>query len=493
MKIVKTKNSLGGDALVLTISKVIVSLIGLLTSMLLARFRTLNEYGTYSQVIMVTDLASTIFLLGLPNSINYFLSKAETKEKQQRFMSLYVTTVTAISVLIGICLNLSLPLIIKYFENPYIKVFAYVFALTPWSSLMMNSLSNTCVIFGKTNRLLVFNIVNACTTLLVLLFAKFFALSFQVYMITNTAVQLGFAVFSFSWIYKIIGKIYFCFNLSDIKPIFKYSIPIGLASVIGTINVELDKLVIGHFFSTQEYALFAVAAKELPLTMLSTSLTAVLMPALVRLLHNGKKAEAIQKWGCSIVISFSAMALFVGGLVVFAPDVMALFYSQKYITNDSIMVFRIYSFLLLLRCTYWGIVLNSSGKTLYILLSSLITLVLNIIGNYVGYYTIGFVGPAISTVIVTTVMAVAQFAYTGKVLEINIWKQMPWKTFGKIVLTEALLGAMFWLIKYRMLGQTIGSSGSIITSVGLGVIWTMLFFLLSYKMLIKYWNVMNEK
>ena len=81
------KSSAGGDVIYLTVSRIGVSLIGLATSMLLARFRTLDEYGTYSQIIMVTDLVATILLLGLPNSINYFLAKAETvKEKQQSKM-----------------------------------------------------------------------------------------------------------------------------------------------------------------------------------------------------------------------------------------------------------------------------------------------------------------------------------------------------------------------------------------------------------------------
>ena len=75
--------------------------------------------------------------------------------------------------------------------------------------------------------------------------------------------------------------------------IFRYSLPMGLASVVGTVNVELDKLVIGRFFTTNEYAIFANASKELPVTMLATSLTAVLLPRLVRFLKEDKNREAV--------------------------------------------------------------------------------------------------------------------------------------------------------------------------------------------------------
>ena len=46
MKLLGRKSSVGRDAIYLTVSRIAVSVIGLITSMLLARFRTLEEYGT---------------------------------------------------------------------------------------------------------------------------------------------------------------------------------------------------------------------------------------------------------------------------------------------------------------------------------------------------------------------------------------------------------------------------------------------------------------
>ena len=87
----------------------------------------------------------------------------------------------------------------------------------------------------------------------------------------------------------------------------------GLASSVGTLNAELDKLIIGKFFSTKEYAIFANASKTLPVTILATSLTTMLLPKFVRLLKDGKHEEAVALWGNSINISFCVMCLIVGG------------------------------------------------------------------------------------------------------------------------------------------------------------------------------------
>ncbi len=486
------KASVGKDAATLTISKIMVSLIGLITSMLLARFRTLEEYGTYSQIIMITDLITTIILLGLPNSINYFLAKTDDAKERQHFLSVYLTLSTILTLIIAVCLNLSVPLIIKYFDNPMIKAFAYVFAIYPWASLMINSLSNTCIVYGKTNRLLVFNIVQAISTLVLLLLSKFVGLSFQWYMILYMSSMLAFAFFSLGWVKRLAGKLRIRLDRRLIKKIFVFSIPMGLASVVGTLNAELDKFIIGNFFSTEEYAIFANAAKELPVTMLATSLTAVLIPCMVRLFKNNKKREAIEVWGYSINISLCFMCLIVGVFFVFAPDIMSLLYSEKYVTAGGIAVFRIYTLILLLRTTYWGVVLNAIGKTKFIFISSILTLFFNLVGNIAGYYVFGFIGPAISSLIVMIVMAFAQLKFTCYLLKIRVKDIFPWKNIGKLLLKMMLFAAFFWIVKYKFVGQSVRGI-SIIISIGLGAVWTIIYIGVNYKFIIKNWKLLNDQ
>lgn len=486
------KASVGKDAVTLTASKIMVSLIGLVTSMLLARFRTLNEYGTYSQIIMITDLVSTILLLGLPNSINYFLAKANDEEEKQHFLSVYLTLSTFLTIIIAISLCLAMPMIIDYFDNPLITTFAYVFAIYPWSTLMINSLSNTCIVYGKANRLIIFNIVHAIATLLILLATKVLGLNFQWYMMLYMASMLLFAFFSLGWIRKLAGKIRIHLDIVLIKQIFAFSIPMGLASVIGTLNVELDKFVIGKFFSTEEYAIFANAAKELPVTMLATSLTAVLTPCLVRLLGKQQKEDAVRVWGNAINISLCIMCLIVGSFFVFAPDIMSLFYSEKYVTDGGVMVFRIYTLILLFRSTYWGIVLNATGKTKFIFVSSIITLVLNLVGNIAGYYIFGFGGPAISSFVVMGIMAFAQLKFTGHLLKMKLKDIFPWKDAGKLLIEMTLFIILFWLVKYKLMAQY-EREVSIVISIGLGIVWSIIYMGINYRFIIRNWKLLNNQ
>ena len=94
----KNKASLGGDAVKMTVSKMIVLLISMVTAMLLSRFRTVEEYGTYSQLITVINLATTIIMMGLPNSLNYFLAGAENDGERGHFLNVYYSLSTALCV-----------------------------------------------------------------------------------------------------------------------------------------------------------------------------------------------------------------------------------------------------------------------------------------------------------------------------------------------------------------------------------------------------------
>lgn len=487
----KKRSSLGADALVLTASRVLVSLLGLVTSMLLARFRTLEEYGTYSQIIMVVDLLATLVLMGLPNSVNYFLSKAETAQERRRFMSVYLTLSVLLSAVITGCAFLALPIIERYFNNPLISGFAYVFAAYPWASMMINSLGNTCVVCGRANRLIFFNLTQSLLSIALLLIAKVAGIPFGTYLMLYMGLLVVLAVAAVIWIRRMVGPVGICFDGKLIRTIFAFSIPIGLAGAVGTLNVELDKLVIGRFFTTEEYAIFANAGKQLPVTMLTDSLTAVLLPCMVRLLKDGRKQDAVKVWGNSINIAFCFMCLVAGGLFVFAPDVMNLFYSAKYVTPEGVMVFRIYTTVLLFRFTYWGIVLNATGKTKFILYSSLASLGFNMLGNVALYYAFGFVGPAISTFVAVLAISMVQLIFTTKVLCVDVWHVFPWRNMAKMLLQTIALGSIFWAIRNFVFGS-VGAFLGLCIAVGLGVMWGALYGLSNRKMLLQNWQELNR-
>lgn len=492
MRTSDSKGRISSQALILTVTNLIISLIGLLSSMLLSRYRTLDEYGTYSQVIMVTELVSTVLLMGLPQTVGYFLSRAENEEEKKRFFTLYSILSTLVTAVIGICLFLATPLIVAYFNNPYITAFSYVFAVYPWSSIMINTLSSVLVVYGRSGKLACFTLIHSLTTLLTVILTVALSVEFERYVLIYIITTAVFAVVAFTLCALRVGG----FSLSGkmgslLREVFAYAIPLGLASSVGSVNIQLDKLFIGTMFSTEEYALYMNASRALPITALATALTSVLLPKLVVLLKKEKNEDAVTLWGSSIKMSYIVLCALVGGIIVFAPDAMSLLYSEKYVTEASVAVFRIYAVTMLFSVTYFGIVLNSKGRTDLIFISALASLLTNCVGNFVFYHLLGFIGPAVSTLLVTALIALLQLFATSKVTGVRLSKIFPFWDLARYTLEVGAACGVLAIVKYTLLKDAQGTT-SILISLAMGLALCLGYWLLKKRALAESFSHLNE-
>lgn len=481
--------SLGKDALKLTTSKALVLVISMISGMLLSRFRTIQEYGTYSQLLMVINLITTIIMMGLPNSLNYFLANKDTNEERAEFLSVYYSLSTILSLLVGTVLIIITPILVSVFDNPMINSFIYFLAFFPWTKIICASIENILVIYKKTNYIIVYRILNSISLLGIIILVQIMEWTFEAYMGLYLGIEILFAVSVYVTVKKLAPLFRFQIDLSTIRTIVAFSIPIGLASMIGTLNVELDKFVIGTFAGTEELAIYTNASREMPVTIIATSITAVLLPQMARMIKRGSNDEAIELWGNATTISYAIISFLSFALVVFAPEVISFLYSEKYL--PGVWVFRIYSIGLLLRCTYYGMILNATGKTKFILYSSLGSLATNLVLNFVLYFKLGSIGPAIATLIALCVIQGIQLLATCKVMNKKFKEIFPWMNLFKLTSLNLVIAIIFWIIKkYLMLEETLGNIGEAIV---LGVIWSLVTCLLLKLIVEKDWRKVNSE
>lgn len=482
------KKSIGSDALNLTISKVITMGISMVNAMLLSRFRTLEEYGTYSQLLLIISVATTFFMMGLPNCINFFLARTDDQEERQKFLSVYYTFSTLLSVITGFVLVLSVPLFIKYFDNPLLNSYIYFLALFPWIKIVVSSIENVLIVYNKSKFLLIFRISHSIAILSIIIIVQIIGLTFPVYIFLYVIVETIFTIAVYMLVKNISGKIHMFLDKKILLNMLKFSIPIGFASVIGTLNIELDKLMIGRFFDTKQLAIYTNAAKELPVSIVSSALTAVLMPHLVRLLNKNADEKALNLWKSSVIISYIFIAVTSFGVFTYAPEVMTLLYSEKYL--PGINVFRIYTIVLLLRVTYFGIILNAKGKTKFIFHSSVISLIINAILNFIFYKIFGFIGPAIASFVSIGIMQLLQLIVTSKMLKVSLKDVFPWIELMKITVVNIIFAIAFYFMKKVLpLDVIIGNVGE---SVVLGIIWVTIYMYKFYPLIRKNWNSLNN-
>lgn len=464
--------SIKKEASLLSISKMANLIITMCTSMLLARFRTLEEYGTYSQLALLLNLITTLCLLGLPNAINYFLPRSDNEQEKQDFLQTFFSLNTILSSVAGIIMVISLPISVRYFKNNDIYGFYYFAMLMPWAKITIQERANLFVAAKKSNTLVWHTIANSFALLAIIVLTKILNQSFQFYMIMYVAVELIFAAFVYLEARTITGKLSFHINKVLCKQILIFSIPIGISDMVNTISREVGKLMIGGFLDTESLAIYTNAAHELALTVISTSFIAVLMPKLSRLLKDKKTIEAVETWKATTSFTYIFICFGVAALVVFAPQIMTILYSEKYLAGTS--VFRIYALILLWRTTYFGTMLSLHGQTKKILYCSISSMILNVVLNYVLFKLIGFTGPAWSNFISIGVVNALQLKMSAIITDVPMSKLFPWRELLRISTINLVLGSgVYTVIKvFNIKTDVFGC----IISIFLGIVWMVAYF-----------------
>ena len=81
----------------------------------------------------------------------------------------------------------------------------------------------------------------------------------------------------------------------NMSQMVRYSFPLGLAGMMATISLQLDKFVVSAMQSPEEFAIYSIGAIEVPLIgIVTASIAAVIMPELRRFVAADEKLEAIR-------------------------------------------------------------------------------------------------------------------------------------------------------------------------------------------------------
>lgn len=461
------QGSLKKEASLLTLSKTVSLLITIVTAMLLSRFRSLEEYGTFSQLALVLNLLITLCLLGIPNAINYFLPRVDNEWEKQDFLNTFFTLNTILSVVAGIVMVASMPILVRYFKNHRLYEFYYFAIIMPWAKITIQERGNLLIASRKTKTLTIYMFLNSLCLLGIILFTQIIHQNFQFYMRLYVVVEMVFALLVYWEVHKLSGKFRFHINKELCRQILVFSVPIGLSDMVSTITREVDKLMIGGFLDIESLAIYTNAAREIPLTVISTSVIAVLMPKLSKMVKDKKIEEAVDMWKNTISLTYIFMCFGVAVLITFAPQVMTILYSPKYLPGTG--VFRIYSLILLWRTTYFGTMLSLHGETKKILLCSISSMLLNIALNYVLFKILGFTGPAWSTFLAIGIMNMFQLRFSAKITGIPISKLFPWFDLLKITVINFVCGLAIFL-GMKAFGISTDTKGCFIAVV-IGALW----------------------
>ncbi|MBO4562350.1 MAG: glycosyltransferase [Clostridia bacterium] len=465
------------DSVKMTIAQVLTLGVNMVNVMLLSRFRTVEEYGTYSQMIMVSAIIIIFFASGFSQCVHFFLSNEKEERRRADFIKTYYAITTACSIIGGLLSILLIPLFVKYFGNAALREYWFFLIIYPISKILNDGADRFFVIYKKTGRLILFKARYAIATLAIIIVAILMKWPFKTYLMAFCAAELILGLTVYWFIYRISGVIPFGFDKETFKKILRFAAPLGIAALVSIVNKELDKLVVGGLTDTTTLALYTNAAKELPIVVFATSIATVVMPHVVKHYQNGETELALDAWRSSIKLACIIMCFFCTALFAFAPQVISVLYSDKYI--DGTGLFRIYLITELFGLTYYWMILNAENKTRTILLTSVANMVMNLALDLVLFKLMGLPGPAWATVISVAAVNMLQLFITKRHLGVKFTDIYPVGFIAVCLALNAALGAVFYLIQQYAF-RLIGMNRNLLTII-IGVVWLGVYFLIVRK------------
>lgn len=481
-----------GDSLLLSFVQIITIFVGILQSMILARVLTKTLYGTFAQSMLVYSFVCPLLSLGLGGSINFFYNRTDDLLEKRK----YVNTIFFLSTLAGfigaLILIISRESIASFFSNIEIIPILLFISFRPLFSNLIALYQPLYISSGLTKlialRNLIISIFQVTLVLLVSIYINSLVALISIFLFLDI---FQFIIFSLIYWEKNFSINLFDIDISLIKPILKFSIPMLLSILVGTISINLDKFLIGKLMSTEDFALYSNMAKELPFSFVLASLTTVITPLIVKYLHRGDMDSFKKIWADYIEVGYFVTWTLIIGLFFISPEVIKILYSSKYLDSTGVRVFRLYLIVAAFRFTYFGMIPSALGKTKVILKYTFIALTINIIFNYPFFYIFGMIGPVISTILSMLVSAVLYFSHSLKLVHLHFLDVFRLKNIGELLLIY-MFGILVQSIVYNHIKKyTDNSLILLILGYGIFLIVILLFRLKYIKRLFKNFNDYN--
>jgi len=426
---------------------------GILSSIILSRYFSKKDYGTYKQVLYVYNTMLSVFTLGLPKAFSYFLPRTPVTQAKNLIKKL-----TNLFLLLGGCFSIILlifsPQLAAILKNPDLTLAIRIFSPVPLFLLPTLGLEGILASYHKTQFIAVYTILNNIF--------KILCVALPVVIFNGGYIQaiIGFVVASFiSFLIALYLKFLPVRNEANekctisYKEIFRFSLPLMLASLWGTLIGSIDQFFISRYFGTEIFAEFSNGSMELPFVgMIIGATSTVLMPLFSKKVHEeaDPKKEILPVW----INVFEKTAKIVYPLVIyswfFADIIMAFLYGGKYST--SAIYFRIKLFDNLFKLVAYAPLILALGATKYysnvIMISAIILVPLEYISIFI------FHSPYVITIISVICLIGRTFAFLSfiaRFFQIRIIDLFPLKLLTRITLPSLCILALVRYIVIRLL------------------------------------------
>lgn len=419
------------------------SMFPLLTSVVMVRYLSQHEYGTYREIMLFTVLLPTWISLGLPQSLSYFIPRASSqKGKKQMALQIFLclTLLGAVASMVVYTLQ---DQFVRAFANPSLIPLVWICSLYLFFIVPNKCAQATLLALGRSNFAALLDLAtNVCSFLFVVvpLFLGYGLRTFLLALLVFYALKFLVVLFI---LLRLEGGLPKLLDRSILKAQMLYSLPLWLAIFVSGVRSSVDNLLVVFLYRTEDFAVYSRGAFELPVIgMVPFALSNLLAPRFAESYNKGNIAEVLTLWreaARKVAQLFFPLFIF---CLIFAQPIITLLFTAQY--TGSVEIFRIYLCLLPFRIVSYKTILIAAGETRPVLTATTIAFVASVVLGITFERALGLSGPALGYILGEGFGLGHMLWHSKRILRVSWAEFIPFRELAQPLWGAALVGVVFF-------------------------------------------------
>jgi O-antigen/teichoic acid export membrane protein len=413
----------------------------LITYIALARLLVPEDYGTYRQLFVISQLVWGIVFAALPSTLLYFGGRASSESETAGVIRLHFRLVVGLAALVATGLFVTRGLAAQIFANRELAHLLVWFAAYPAAQMLVQLVPPVLVLLNRTSIMPAYTSAVAVSMTGAVVGAAW--LCGQLESVVLAATLAGLLCAAGGAVLVVRSTRDPAFPSITAGNIASYGWPLLMAAGISLVGLRLDHVAVSHVLGPAIYAVYAIGAFEIPIySLIKSSSGSVALPEISRHAQNGAWQDVLEVWrdvqrrNGALIFPLSAF------FFAFAEPLVTLVFGARY--REAAPVFAIFALLAPVRFVAFNTIMRATGKTRSDLLASTIFLatLAAIIWPAAAQY--GLQGAAIAVVGSTYLMAFLMLALTRRATErqLSISSLYP----PRLIISFVLGVAGLWLV-----------------------------------------------
>lgn len=409
--------------------------IGIISPMILSRYFSKGDYGTYKQVMYVYNTLLIVFTLGLPKAYSYFIPRVSLPESKD-----VIRKISRLFAILGLFLSLLLfcgaSAIADLLHNPDLELAIKWFSPTPLLLLPVMGIEGILASYKKAKYIALFTL---CMRVFTLLFTILPVITFNGTYIHSI---IGFDIASlltciFSYYLKYLPTRGIELQRATVsyKEIFAFSLPLLSASLWIMLFQSTNQFFISRYYGNEVFAEFSNGFMEFPIIpMVVNSVATILAPLFAGMAVKNKMSIG-DIWNSALNKTIKIIYPVTIYCILFSNIVMTCFYGKMYSTSG--IFFSIKNIEGFFSVIPFYPILMALGKTKeysrvhMVIAFLLLPLEFFIVKLGLPVYTIG-----LAYVLCSLGKVILQFAVVGRSVEMPASVLIPYKAMIKVALVS---------------------------------------------------------